>query len=128
MSDRGRTDGNTDAPKAEPWAQQGTGEEATRSDTGRSDTGRSDTGGANTGSSDSDQDNERYRAVGPLTERDRREKQEEERKQREAELGTSWVSVIFGWITSLGATLLLAGIVGGIVGALFDSSVPAAAL
>ena len=32
--------------------------------------------------------------------------------------GTSWVSVVFGWLTSLGAGLILSGIVGAIVGAI----------
>lgn len=33
--------------------------------------------------------------------------------------GTSWVSVVLGWLASLGAALILSGIVGGIVGAIF---------
>lgn len=33
--------------------------------------------------------------------------------------GTSWVSVIIGWLTALGASLILAGIVSAIVGAIF---------
>jgi hypothetical protein len=37
---------------------------------------------------------------------------------RAAERGTSWISVVLGWLTSLGAGLILAGIVGGIVGAI----------
>src|ERR687890_1818606 len=32
--------------------------------------------------------------------------------------GTSWVSVILGWLSALGAGLILSGIVGGILGAL----------
>jgi hypothetical protein len=38
--------------------------------------------------------------------------------RREKELGTSWSSVIFGWLAALGASLILSGIVGGIVGAI----------
>ncbi len=38
-----------------------------------------------------------------------------------AERGTSWVSVIFGWLTSLGASLILTGIVGGLVGAMLGA-------
>ena len=34
-----------------------------------------------------------------------------------AERGTSWLSVIFGWLAALGAGLILSGIVGAIVGA-----------
>lgn len=40
---------------------------------------------------------------------------------RESELGTSWTSVIFGWLAALGAGLILSGIVGGIVGAILGS-------
>ena len=35
-----------------------------------------------------------------------------------ADRGTSWVSVILGWLSALGAGLILSGIVGGILGAL----------
>ena len=40
---------------------------------------------------------------------------------RDAELGTSWTSVIFGWLAALGAGLILSGIVGGIVAAIFGA-------
>ncbi len=124
MSDKECTDGNTGAPRAEPGTEEESASHDTergveRSESERSSAEQSDSGRLDTDSSDPAQDDERYRAVGPLTERDRREKQEEERKQREADLDTSWISVILGWITSLGATLILTGIVGGIVGALF---------
>jgi hypothetical protein len=36
--------------------------------------------------------------------------------------GTSWVSVILGWLTALGAGLILSGILSGIVGAIFGSA------
>ncbi len=36
--------------------------------------------------------------------------------------GTSWTSVILGWLTALGAGLILSGIVSGIVGAIFGSA------
>lgn len=36
----------------------------------------------------------------------------------DANQGTSWASVIFGWVASIGAALLLAGIVSGVVGAI----------
>ena len=32
--------------------------------------------------------------------------------------GTSWLSVIFGWLAALGASLILSGIVGAVVGAM----------
>lgn len=50
---------------------------------------------------------------------DAREEREAERHRREAELGTSWISVILGWLAALGASLILSGIVTGIVGAIF---------
>ena len=33
--------------------------------------------------------------------------------------GTSWVSIVLGWLAALGAALILSGIVGAIVGAIF---------
>ena len=50
---------------------------------------------------------------------DAREEREAERRRHEAELGTSWVSVILGWLAALGASLILSGIVTGIVVAIF---------
>jgi hypothetical protein len=38
---------------------------------------------------------------------------------REAELGTRWISVVFGWLSALGASLILSGIVGALVAAIF---------
>jgi len=35
--------------------------------------------------------------------------------------GTSWVSVVLGWLAALGAGLILSGIVGGIVGAILGT-------
>ena len=35
----------------------------------------------------------------------------------DAERGTSWLSVILGWLAALGAGLILSGIVGAILGA-----------
>ena len=40
----------------------------------------------------------------------------------EEERGTSWLSVILGWLTALGAGLILSGIVSGIVGAIFGTA------
>src|ERR687885_2658525 len=45
-----------------------------------------------------------------------REDRMADRERREAELGTSWISVILGWLAALGAALILSGIVGAIVG------------
>jgi len=49
---------------------------------------------------------------------DAREEREAERRRRGSELGTSWISVILGWLAALGASLILSGIVTGIVGAI----------
>ena len=40
----------------------------------------------------------------------------------EEDRGTSWVSVILGWLAALGAGLILSGIVSGIVGAIFGTT------
>jgi hypothetical protein len=40
----------------------------------------------------------------------------------EEERGTSWVSVVLGWLTALGAGLILSGIVSGMVGAIFGTA------
>jgi amino acid transporter len=53
---------------------------------------------------------------------DARREHEEDRRQREDELGTSWPSVVIGWLASLGALLILSGIVSGIVGAIFGAA------
>jgi hypothetical protein len=53
---------------------------------------------------------------GPRRAGDARRDHEADRKRRESELGTSWTSVIFGWLAALGAGLILSGIVGAIVG------------
>jgi hypothetical protein len=38
--------------------------------------------------------------------------------------GTSWVSVIIGWLISLGAILILTGIIGGLVGMMLGAGQP----
>src|SRR3712207_9571323 len=40
----------------------------------------------------------------------------------EEERGTSWISVVLGWLAALGAGLILSGIVSGIVGAIFSTA------
>ena len=40
----------------------------------------------------------------------------------EEDRGTSWVSVVLGWLAALGAGLILSGIVSGIVGAIFGAA------
>jgi len=40
----------------------------------------------------------------------------------EEERGTSWASVVLGWLGGVGAGLILSGIVSGIVGAIFGAA------
>jgi hypothetical protein len=58
---------------------------------------------------------------GPRRVEDVRHDRESERNRREGELGTSWTSVIFGWLAALGAGLILSGIVGAIVGGILGA-------
>jgi hypothetical protein len=53
-----------------------------------------------------------------------REEQTADRERREAELGTSWISVILGWLAALGAALILSGIVSAVVGGIFAALGP----
>ena len=48
---------------------------------------------------------------GPRRVGDARREQEADRNRRESELGTSWTSVIFGWLAALGAGFILTGII-----------------
>ncbi|HEX6710500.1 MAG TPA: hypothetical protein VF068_09210 [Rubrobacter sp.] len=76
----------------------------------------------NTGAPRSDVDEGRTRNDStPRRAGDVREEREADRHHRESELGTSWASVIFGWLAALGAGLILSGIVGGIVGAILGA-------
>jgi hypothetical protein len=59
---------------------------------------------------------------GPRRVGDARRDHEADRRARENELGTSWTSVIFGWLAALGAGLILSGIVGAIVGAILGGN------
>lgn len=62
---------------------------------------------------------ERREESAPRRVGDAREEREAERHRHEDELGTSWISVVLGWLAALGASLILSGIVTGIVGAIF---------
>ena len=78
----------------------------------------------NTGAPRSDADEGRTAARDDSASRrvgDVREEREAERSRRESELGTSWVSVVLGLLTALGAGLILSGIVSGIVGAILGT-------
>jgi hypothetical protein len=50
-----------------------------------------------------------------------RRDREVDRRRRQDELGTSWTSVIFGWLAALGAGLILSGIVGAVVGGILGA-------
>jgi hypothetical protein len=70
----------------------------------------------NTGAPRVDENEVRREESGPRRVGDARREHEEDRKRRESELGTSWISVVFGWLAALGAGLILSGIVGVVVG------------
>ena len=53
-----------------------------------------------------------------------RDEQAADRQRREAGLGTSWTSVILGWLAALGASVILSGIVVAIVSAIFAALGP----
>ncbi len=91
MNERSSGGGNTDAPKVDA--------EETRDGRTESRAGES-----------------APRRVGDV-----RREREAERHQREDELGTSWVSVVLGWLAALGASLILSGIVGAIVGGILGA-------
>ena len=67
-----------------------------------------------------------------MTQGPRMERTEEPRtvhrySEADDDRGTSWISVVLGWLTALGAGLILSGIVGGIVGAILGASGESAA-
>lgn len=59
--------------------------------------------------------------TGPRRVGDARRDHEEDRNRSESELGTSWTSVVFGWLAALGAGLILSGIVGAVVGGILSA-------
>jgi hypothetical protein len=62
------------------------------------------------------------RDAGPRGAGEVREEREAERRSAGSERGTSWVSVVLGWLAALGGLLILSGIVSGIVGAIFGAA------
>ena len=50
------------------------------------------------------------------------EVRQEREADHETDRGTSWLSVVLGWLTALGALLILSGIVSGVVGAIFGAA------
>ena len=111
MSERDRGDGNTDAPRVDTQY----GERTGVADGGAAGSAsRSGAGEARSGSG---------AGSGPRrvseTQTDRGSgRRDADRGGNEDERGTSWISVVIGWLTALGASLILAGIVGAVVGAI----------
>ena len=106
MSERDRGDGNTDAPRVDTQYGERSGVE------GGATGGASRSGAGEAGS-----------GSGPRrvseTQTDRGSGgRDADRGGGEDGRGTSWISVVIGWLTALGASLLLAGIVGAVVGAI----------
>jgi hypothetical protein len=106
LSERDRGDGNTDAPRVDTQYGERTGAadggaagSASRSGAGEA---RSVNGPRRVSEAQTDHGSGR---------RDADRGEDEER-------GTSWISVVIGWLTALGASLILAGIVGAVVGAI----------
>lgn len=109
MSERDRGDGNTDAPRVDTQYGERTG-----------GAGGGASGGAAGSASHS---GEARSGSGPRrvseTQTDRGSRgRDADRGGSEDGRGTSWISVIIGWLTALGASLILAGIVGAVVGAI----------
>jgi hypothetical protein len=97
MSERDRKEGNTDAPRVDTEYGERRADEHRESGPRRvrevrAERGTQSEGGSRYAPSDAD------------------------------ERGTSWTSVVLGWLTALGAGLILSGIVGGIVGAIFGTA------
>ena len=102
MSERERREGNTDAPKVN--------ENEVRADN------RGESGPRRVEEVRKDRESERE------SERRSRSGSDSGYASSDADRGTSWLSVILGWLTALGAGLILSGIVSGIVGAIFGSA------
>ena len=107
MSERDRGDGNTDALRVDT-------QYGERTDGAAGSASRSGAGEARSGSG---------AGSGPRrvseTQTDRGSgRRDADRGGNEDERGTSWISVVIGWLTALGASLILAGIVGAVVGAI----------
>ena len=103
MSERDRGDGNKDAPRVDTqYGERSGGVE------GGAAGGASRSGEAGSGSGP--------RRVSE-TQTDRGSGRRDADRGEDGR-GTSWISVVIGWLTALGASLILAGIVGAVVGAI----------
>ena len=107
MSERDRNDGNTDAPRVDTRYGERTGDGGAAGSASRSGAGEARLGsGAGSGP---------RRVSETQTERGSGRRDAD---HGEDGRGTSWISVVIGWLTALGASLILAGIVGAVVGAI----------
>jgi hypothetical protein len=61
-------------------------------------------------------------AQGPRMERTEERPTVHRYSEADDDRGTSWISVVLGWLAALGAGLILSGIVGGIIGAILGAS------
>ena len=114
MSERDRGEGNKDAPRVdtEYGERSGNAGGGTAGTTGG--VSRSGTGGTSPGT---DAESAPRRVSETQTDRGSG-RRDADRGGGEDGRGTSWISVVIGWLTALGASLLLAGIVGAVVGAI----------
>ena len=93
MSEKERNEGNTDAPRVDTDYGERRSSDGGGSGPRRVKDVRTERGGSDAGYASSSTDR-----------------------------GTSWVSVVLGWLAALGAGLILSGIVSGIVGAIFGTA------
>ena len=105
MNERDRGHGNTDAPRVDTQYGERTGaaDGGAAASASRSGEARSWNGPRRVSETQTDRGSGRLDA---------------DRGGSEDGRGTSWISVVIGWLTALGASLLLAGIVGAVVGAI----------
>ena len=117
MSERDRGDGNADAPRVDTQY----GERSGNADGGAAGPvgGGSGTGGESRSGASSGSGPRRVSETHSDRESGRRG---DDRGGSEDGRGTSWISVIIGWLTALGASLLLVGIVGAVVGAILGGN------
>ena len=115
MSERRGADGNTDAPKVDT-------EYGERSSAGSGDSGPRRVGDVREERESSRNSGSIRSSSGSGTHRSPdRDNGRSTNTDRDADRGTSWVSVVLGWLAALGAGLILSGIVGGIVGAILGT-------
>jgi len=106
LSERDRRDGNTDVPRVDTQYGERTGAG-----------GGAATSASRSGAGETRPGNGPRRVSETQTDRGSG-RRDADRGGSEDGRGTSWISVVIGWLTALGASLILAGIVGAAVGAI----------